>query len=293
MADASRPAAGQVAAEAQQCELDGGMRLAHFVELRLQDVQRSPQRLLVPRAGQEVEPGRIEPMDPRQLLGHLAGKRGAGGLQLRSLHDAPAHRLAGQALHRERLSPGHVRKMAVRPGYADTRCPGRLEDAELLGERERVAVDAASRGAAHEQRNRSARRFCVHRPGLHGRAASEEGRPRELGSGAEQLLDTRTQRNLDCLAGRRGTQRRCAFHFADHHPDHRAVPFVRPAGQVRRRSFERRLHRCYRAGRGARRGRPAAAFRPRVRAAAPASARADPPAERPAATSPPAAPAHN
>jgi hypothetical protein len=114
-------------------------------------VERPVQRRLLARAGEELEQRGVEPVDARELLGHLRGERRARFRQLRLLHDPAPHGLAGEPLHQERVPARHVREMAVRPRDQHTGFPRHLDHAEFLRERQRVTVDAPAGRAAQQE----------------------------------------------------------------------------------------------------------------------------------------------
>ena len=129
-------------------------------------------------------------MDLRELLRELQRQRGSRRRELRLLHDPPPDRLAVEPLHDERLAPGEVGDVAVRPRHLHPRLVRGPEHLELVLERERVPVDHADGGAADEQ-PLPAR---VDRPRLLRGAAGEQDGLRDLDLAAEHLGERSLER---------------------------------------------------------------------------------------------------
>jgi hypothetical protein len=97
-----------VLGEPSQARLEARVRSPHAVELgtgALEDGNRW--RLRGARARQEMERARVERVDARERSPHLARQMPAGRLELRSLDDPPADRLAIDALEDEERALEH------------------------------------------------------------------------------------------------------------------------------------------------------------------------------------------
>ena len=117
--------------------LDRRMRLADGVELVVEARDRVAAREKLQR---------LDRVDLRQLVRHLQRQR-----LRRIAHEPASDRLAFDELHRERLPPVDVTEVRDRPRRAHACGDGGLEHAELLLERQRVAMDHPHSGSAHEQ----------------------------------------------------------------------------------------------------------------------------------------------
>ena len=178
------------------------MRLTDGIELRDEPVDGAARGRSGASAGKEGQPRGIERVDPRQLFCHLHGKRGASFGELRQPHDAPPDGLAVQAIHEERVVPRQIGQEPVRPRSLDARAVRLRDERVLVFEGKRVLVDAAARGAAEHERERSRRRAELHRPRLHRGAAGKKRELRDLHGPAEQRGEPRFQRLSQLLAHR-------------------------------------------------------------------------------------------
>ena len=115
------------------------MRLVDLVELVHEPLDR--------RRLEEREPLGRQGVDLRQLLRHLQRQRLRHGLA----DDAAPDRLALQPLHHERLAPVDVLDVRDGPRHLDAGLVRRLQDLELVPQRERVPVDHAAARAPDEQ----------------------------------------------------------------------------------------------------------------------------------------------
>ncbi len=148
------------------------MGLVDGVELR---VEALPQAAV----GEEGEPLGRDRVNLRQLVRHLEPEAGR-----RRLDDAPADRLAVNALHRERLAAVDLAEVGDRLGCAHAGLARGDDHLVLVAQGERVEMDHPSAGPAYEQ---LATVGEVDRPGLLGRTSRELHRV--LDAGAERLLE--------------------------------------------------------------------------------------------------------